>query len=250
MFNGSELKKTIATLSLDKKQNMTLIDSARNCSSYPSKLFVTKNWSSNIRQNSFEKQVQISSKLEEKLKLTKQLSVDSDINLQERPSTSISLPIKGKEYSKNSNQVKNPSCPIISRSAKQIKVKSLSPETKESQQDLYCEDDNSDLNPISILINSPSAYNGQTTNSNLDYFINLAANPFTTKYEIIGPAIKNPDSSKSLSPPASYCSKELLSNIKVATRSNSATNLNYNQVKQVFYFIFKSNRIAKLFDYF
>ena len=126
MFNGSELKKTIATLSLDKKQNMTLIDSARNCSSYPSKLFVTKNWSSNIRQNSFEKQVQISSKLEEKLKLTKQLSVDSDINLQERPSTSISLPIKGKEYSKNSNQVKNPSCPIISRSAKQIKVKSLS----------------------------------------------------------------------------------------------------------------------------
>ncbi len=145
-----------------------------------------------------------------------------------RPSTSVSLPSKVKE---NQNligdRVKNPSCPIMlpkpavssqipSNPRHIIKVQSLSSDkTQHSNEEAI----NSDLSPISIVLNS------STTNSNLEYFINLASNPFTTKFEIIGP--KQASGSNHLK---NTFSSEPKSNLK----NSSSTNLINKKVMDFF----------------
>lgn len=221
--------------SLDKKQNMsTLIDSSSSASnlikSLPqSQLILTSyKWSSNIRQNSQESD-DFHLKIDHKL--AKQLSVDSsdllknNLKVDDRPLTSISLPSKVKNEKAISNKLKNPSCPAIPATPKRIIVRSQSPLSTEDsiQSELDLDDEaNFDLNPIAIVINAPTT----KTSSNLDYFISMASNPFTTKYEIIGPSSKSFSTSKSLSPPVSVDSKKYLSDFKVPVRSSSDFNLN------------------------
>ena len=194
-----------------------------------SKVLGFSNWSSNISvRKNFNDDNNSFFDPNDTMKLTKQMSDECYDNTYtkttNRPSTSVSLPSKVKEEEKAQYQLgdraKNPSCPVIvptpaiSSQTLSIKVKSITSDATQTSSVSTNECvANSDLNPISIVLSSP------TTNSNLEYFINLASNPFTTKFEVIG-SEKAYDSKRFFSHESS----------KLPVKSSSTLNLNTKQV--------------------
>ena len=141
-------------------------------------VFSTK-WSSsniNMKQNKMERLQtnQYRSSLNQQHELVNELN---------RPFTSISLPSKIKNEQEEEPIVQklnknHPSCPIINKSSS-----TLTP----SEANIYDDYDNS------FLISKTA------TNSNLDHFINLASNPFTTKFEFTASSKKKSLTIKSTS---------------------------------------------------
>ena len=120
-----------------------------------------------------------------------------------RPPTARSLPSKvpSEENDTTSGRLKNPSCPnILPPLAKLINVSTLDKDNSNLNDLNKQNETEKSLNKLSIsssISQKPSVpcslitSNSPGSKSNLDYFLDITSNPFTTKFEIIGTENRN-----------------------------------------------------------